>query len=270
MRRALLAVSSCVSLLCVGCSEELAEEGAGRTAFFKHGPPTATAPYPYLLTSYGAPDDTYSTGTPACGGKPVDGKWYYSTGAYTFGCHSKLRLEANGKCVVVEVVDNGPAAWVEAKAKGKCGGTGYIIDASPLVAEHLFGSKSAGWSDCFEIAVTPVDASTAAGPTSCGSKTPAPTPEPEPAPTPEPEPSPSPSPTPTPTPPTPTPEPTPTAYCGDGNVDVGEICDTGIPGGLPGSCPKSCDDGNPCTADMISGSGCQAICNHVVTCTEPT
>jgi hypothetical protein len=71
--------------------------------------------------------------------------------------------------VVVAVVDNGPAAWVEAKAKARCGGTGYVIDAAPLVSKHLFGTSSGGWSDCYGIKVRQVAKSTPTGPRTCGS-----------------------------------------------------------------------------------------------------
>jgi MYXO-CTERM domain-containing protein len=67
----------------------------------------------------------------------------------------------------VEVVDNGPAGWVEQQAAAKCGGTGYIIDASPLVTKHLFGLGCAGWSDCKAIQVRPVAKSTPTGPAGC-------------------------------------------------------------------------------------------------------
>ena len=40
---------------------------------------------------------------------------------------------------------------------------GPIIDASPLVSEHLFGTSSAGWSDHFAIEVTVVAATTPLG-----------------------------------------------------------------------------------------------------------
>ncbi len=50
--------------------------------------------------------------------------------------------------------------------------------------------------------------------------------------------------------------------CGDGVREVGETCDVGIPPPQPGSCPVSCDDGDPCTTDALSGSGCQALCIH--------
>ncbi len=158
-----------VALLAWGCGDlqmDPEEVGSGEY-LFKHGPPPGGAPWSYYLTCYGGPSDSCYMGTPACGGKKVDGKWWYATGAYSFGCHAKLELRANGKCVVVEVVDNGPAGWVESKAAAKCGGTGYIIDASPLVTKHLFGLSCAGWSDCKKIQVRKVASSTPTGPGGC-------------------------------------------------------------------------------------------------------
>lgn len=140
---------------------------------FKHPPPSSPAPWTYFLTSYGGPSDTSAyMHSVACGGKKPDGTWWYSTGAWSFKCFARLELRANGKCAVVKVVDNGPAGWVENKARGKCGGTGYIIDASPLVVKHLYGKPGAGWSDCFKIQVRPVAANTPTGP--CGGAAPPP------------------------------------------------------------------------------------------------
>ena len=50
------------------------------------------------------------------------------------------------------------------------------------------------------------------------------------------------------------------AGCGNGVIERGEACDTGISAGQPGACPASCGDGQACTADALSGSGCQAAC----------
>lgn len=45
--------------------------------------------------------------------------------------------------------------------------------------------------------------------------------------------------------------------CGNGVVDIGETCDTAI----PGSCPSSCSDGNQCTFDSLINPGtCSAAC----------
>jgi MYXO-CTERM domain-containing protein len=136
---------------------------------FRHPPPPGDPPWDYFLTIYGGPDDASAfLGTPACGGRVVDGEWWYATGAHSFGCDAKLELRAGDRCAVVEVVDNGPAEWVEESAADACGGLGYIIDTSPLAAEHLFGLGSAGWSDCLGISVRQVDPATPTGPQGCG------------------------------------------------------------------------------------------------------
>jgi len=156
-------------LLACGDTASSDEPVSARYAFW-HGPPPGGPPYDYFLTAYGGPADPSAyNGVPACGGARVDGSWYYATGAYTFGCGARLELRAGGTCVVVSVVDNGPAVWVEQSAKQLCGKTGYIIDASPLVSQKLYGTSSAGWSDCLPIGVTPVPSSTPTGPRPCGS-----------------------------------------------------------------------------------------------------
>jgi hypothetical protein len=53
--------------------------------------------------------------------------------------------------------------------------------------------------------------------------------------------------------------------CGDGNVDPGETCDTGIAPGGPGACPgpSDCTNDDPCAvARLISAGTCSAICVH--------
>jgi hypothetical protein len=54
--------------------------------------------------------------------------------------------------------------------------------------------------------------------------------------------------------------------CGNGVLDAGERCDTGLPAGRPGACPVNCDDNNNCTADTMHGSGCNRYCTHANTC----
>src|SRR5204863_9282710 len=50
--------------------------------------------------------------------------------------------------------------------------------------------------------------------------------------------------------------------CGNGVLDEGEVCDTGIARGKPGACPTTCDDGISCTIDTRIGSGCTAECTY--------
>lgn len=62
-----------------------------------------------------------------------------------------------------------------------------------------------------------------------------------------------------------------TPACGDGVLDAGEACDTAIPSGAKGACPKdanACADGDSCTTDSVTGSGCQQRCIHsaITTC----
>src|SRR5438132_7405002 len=50
------------------------------------------------------------------------------------------------------------------------------------------------------------------------------------------------------------------AVCGNGVLEPGEKCDTSIPQGQNGACPHvaACDDHNPCTADTVANTTCQA------------
>jgi len=59
------------------------------------------------------------------------------------------------------------------------------------------------------------------------------------------------------------------ALCGDGVLDEGELCDTGIAAGQPGACPTECDSGDPCiSAVLLSGGTCLAHCEFSAI-TEP-
>lgn len=54
-----------------------------------------------------------------------------------------------------------------------------------------------------------------------------------------------------------------TSTCGNGIVEPGEVCDTGIVAGA-GACPMACNDGLVCTMDVLSSAGtCQAACSFV-------
>ena len=165
MRSQLTAAASVLAICLASCGFAPEPSIGSVEQAYQHGTPPGPAPWPYLLTSYGGADDDSAHGeVVACGERVADGRWYYATGAHTFGCGARLRLAVEDRCVVVEVADNGPAGWVEERAAERCGGAGYIIDASPLVSEHLFGTKSAGWSDCFAISVTQVSRDTPTGP----------------------------------------------------------------------------------------------------------
>jgi hypothetical protein len=109
----------------------------------------------YYLTSFGAGADS---GTMACGDNTRHGAWYYAASRQRFGCGAHIQITAHGKCVVAQTDDYGPDVCVEAAAGGP------IIDASPLVSLHLFGSRSAGWSDHLLVDVVEVARSTPLGP----------------------------------------------------------------------------------------------------------
>jgi hypothetical protein len=141
-----------------------------------HGTAASTVPASgdYYLTSFGfSPSDD---GLMSCGEKTLHGSWYYAASRQRYGCGAHIQIEANGRCVVAETDDYGPDVCVE-NAAGR-----PIIDASPLVSEHLFGTQSAGWSDRYAIHVTEVARSTPLGP--CNGSTPMP-PPPGPAPAPK-------------------------------------------------------------------------------------
>jgi hypothetical protein len=53
------------------------------------------------------------------------------------------------------------------------------------------------------------------------------------------------------------------AVCGNGRKDRGESCDRGAPAGSPAACPRSCEDNDPCTRDLLEGSGCQMVCRNL-------
>src|SRR5262249_183134 len=53
----------------------------------------------------------------------------------------------------------------------------------------------------------------------------------------------------------------PTPSSGNGLVEPGETCATGLAAGQPGACPTSCNDGNSCTIDVLQNAGtCMAAC----------
>lgn len=109
----------------------------------------------YVLTTFGGPTES---GTMACGQTTRNGTWYYAASRQRYGCGGRIKVQANGKCVVVETDDYGPDVCVE-KAVGR-----PVLDASPLVARYLFGVSSAGWSEGRRVLVTKVPKTTPLGP----------------------------------------------------------------------------------------------------------
>lgn len=109
----------------------------------------------YILTSFG--NSSGDDGIMSCGSFTKHGSWYYAASRQRYGCGARIKIEANGKCVVAQTDDYGPDICVETRAKSP------IIDASPLVSKHLFGTMSAGWSDGFKITVTEVSKTTPLG-----------------------------------------------------------------------------------------------------------
>src|SRR6188768_3607579 len=66
----------------------------------------------YVLTTFGGPGDHQSM---SCGGY-ADGTTWYAASRQRYGCGSKLKIEANGKCAVVNALDYGPDVCVEKAA----------------------------------------------------------------------------------------------------------------------------------------------------------
>lgn len=53
----------------------------------------------------------------------------------------------------------------------------------------------------------------------------------------------------------------PAPVCGNGVVEVDEMCDTGIASGA-GACPSDCNDNRACTTDLVNGTECTAMCSY--------
>jgi len=93
----------------------------------------------YGMTVFGGAGDCQPV---ACGGQSCSSQPWYCASTQRYGCHVNLMLKSPaGKCVVVQTIDAGPAAWVEADAGIA------ILDSGPQVAQYLFGTNSLGWSD---------------------------------------------------------------------------------------------------------------------------
>jgi hypothetical protein len=112
----------------------------------------------YDLTTFGGPGDLQPVDCRDPRG--ADGTWYYAANLQRFQCGQTVRLVDSNRerCVIVEVADTGPNACVE-EAGGR-----PAWDVSPLVARHLFGVRSAGWSEKRAVYGAPVDRSNPLGP----------------------------------------------------------------------------------------------------------
>jgi len=112
----------------------------------------------YVITTFGGPGDHQPM---SCGGY-ANGTTWYAASRQRYGCGSHIKVEANGKCVVLKTDDYGPDVCVE-NAAGRA-----IIDVSPLASKHLFGVSGAGYSDKLVVTVTEVSTSTPLGPCTAG------------------------------------------------------------------------------------------------------
>ncbi len=165
VHKPILASLACVSLL-IACSAAPTSDDSQTEALHGcHGVASKSIPSDgvYYLTTFGGPSEPQPL---ACGGASQSGSWYYAASKQRFGCGAHLRVEANGKCVVVQAADYGPDQCVETAA-GK-----PILDASPLVGKALFGSADLGWSDRARVHVTQVSSATPLG--LCGNAPPPP------------------------------------------------------------------------------------------------
>ncbi len=110
----------------------------------------------YVITMFGGGSDAQNV---ACGGQRADGSWYYIADSQRFGCGTHVRITnpITGASCVAASVDYGPNVCIE-QAAGM-----PVIDASPLVLQHLFGVNSSGWEDGRVVTAEPVDATVPLG-----------------------------------------------------------------------------------------------------------
>jgi hypothetical protein len=99
----------------------------------------------YYLTTF---CDGYPHDQTSCGNY-CDSSQYFTADCQRFGCDGNLNICAGGTCDTAQVIDAGPADWVENDAGMP------IIDASPQICQDLFGSSSCGWSDQKTITASP-------------------------------------------------------------------------------------------------------------------
>jgi hypothetical protein len=157
-----------VSLLLTACTADVEilseDEGAtsgasittiGRGVTNCHGQASSTIPADgrYVITTFGGPGDHQPM---SCGGY-ADGTGWYAASRQRYGCGSHVKVQANGKCVVLKTDDYGPDVCVENAAHMP------IIDVSPRASQALFGVSGAGWSDHLVVTVEEVSTSVPLG-----------------------------------------------------------------------------------------------------------
>jgi hypothetical protein len=100
---------------------------------------------------------------------------WYAVGGASYGCGARLQVTnpANGKSVIVIVLDNGPSCTVENNVNF------WVLDVSYPTIMYLFGSEE-GQADHALIQANVVDSSTPLGPTDGSSNPPPPPPPPPP------------------------------------------------------------------------------------------
>lgn len=165
---------------CMVGSDEAANSTSGSSVAIQrglqgcHGNASTSVPSNgrYVLTTFGGAGDHQAM---SCGGY-ANGTGWYAASRQRYGCGAKLRVEANGKCVVVQAQDYGPDSCVE-RAAGL-----PILDASPKVSKELFGENGAGYSDRLIVMVTEVGSATPVG--ICATTPPTPDDDDQPAPLP--------------------------------------------------------------------------------------
>ena len=128
-----------------------------------HGQASSTIPTSgnYVITTFGGGSDTQPM---SCGGL-ANGTGYYAASRQRYGCGAHIKVQANGKCVVLATNDYGPDVCVENAAHSP------IIDVSPAASKILFGVSGAGWSDHLSVNVEEVPTSTPLGPCTAGGGT---------------------------------------------------------------------------------------------------
>jgi hypothetical protein len=155
-----LATAACTADVDIITEDQEATPGASITTTERslsgcngHASATIPADGRYVITTFGGPGDHQPM---SCGGY-ADGTGWYAASRQRYGCGSHIKVQANGKCVVLKTDDYGPDVCVENAAHMP------IIDVTPRASKELFGATGAGWSDHLVVTVEEVPTSTPLG-----------------------------------------------------------------------------------------------------------